>query len=100
MYREAYTFSARNLELLLTESKTVFVNFLVREGYIDKAVAEDLYDNHAIVFRRPGFFRTLRRKFLKKGEEEELVPIVVKQLSLELWEAEEEKKEEEGKDER
>lgn len=89
-----YSFTTEVLEQQTEVIKNVLLGFMVAKGMITEEVYNDLGNNYAIVIKKPTFFGSIWRKFLKEPDTESY--ILVKQQTLEQMETIN-KKEENGK---
>jgi len=76
-----YNLTVEELEETLTDSKNVYVEYLVNNDHITKDQAVWLSQNTAILVRKPNFFSRLWNKYIP-GADKNRCMVVVEQKSL------------------
>ena len=86
-----YSFTSEALEQQTGVIKNLLLSFMVSKRMINQEVYNDLEENYAIIVKKPTFFGTIWKKFLKEPNAESY--IIVKQQSLTQMEKSYEKEE-------
>ena len=78
---EQYLYSKENLETQADFVKRQVVGALVIEGLLEEEVADEWCENHTLIYKAKGFFRTLSDKWFKQQEDKDsMYWIVVKKV--------------------
>ena len=75
-----YTYSVDNLEDLIESIKVATLQALVVENLIKENVADEWCENHTLIFKKKGIFKTISDKWfkeipMKNGDGEYLIAV-------------------------